>query len=347
MDGLNHPILQERAAAMAHYVYFGPLANCTLEVCNSKYSVYGYIPTFGANLAFAIVFVIAIVLHIGAGAWSGSVWFMWCAIAGCVDEILGYAGRLWMSRDLWNYRAFMVQVVCITTAPVFFCAAIYVLLAQTVTVFGPQLSRFNPKLFYWVFIICDMVSLILQGAGGALSAASSGANKAGVDLALTGLILQVATLVIFCALYVDYLWRLFKSPAFRARANRASPSRIMSFSARMKVFYAFEGLAIVMILLRCAFRVHELSKGYTPSNKVLRHENLFIGLEGVPIVIAVYALLVGHPGLVFDGTDHRSPISSSPKEHTEATGSSLEDGQQKEEPPSYVTQVTSQALISR
>lgn len=328
---------------MANYVYFGPHANCTLAVCNPKFSVYGYVPTFAANLAFAIAFVIAIVLHIGAGVWSGSAWFMWCVVAGCVDEILGYAGRLWMSRDLWNFRAFMMQIVCITTAPVFFCAAIYVLLAQTVTVFGPQLSRFNPKLFYWVFILCDMVSLVLQGAGGALSALSSGANKTGVDLALAGLVLQVATLAIFCALYADYLWRLFRSPAFRAKAAREDPSRMVSFSVRMSVFYAFEGLAVVLILLRCAVRVHELSKGYLPSNKMLRHEDMFIGLEGVPIVIAVYALLVGHPGLVFDGTDHRSPMSSSPKEHTGRTGSSIEDGQQKEAPPSYVTQVTSQA----
>lgn len=95
---------------MASYIFFGPHANCTLAVCNPKYSVYGYIPTFGANLAFAVVFLVAIILHVGAGAWSGSAWFMWCVVAGCVDEVLGYAGRLWMSRDLWNFRAFMMQI---------------------------------------------------------------------------------------------------------------------------------------------------------------------------------------------------------------------------------------------
>ncbi|KUI54341.1 Sphingoid long-chain base transporter RSB1 [Cytospora mali] len=343
MDSHNHPILQERAATMAHYVFFGPHANCTLTVCDPKYSIYGYIPTFGANLAFAIIFACAIALHVGLGVWSRSVWFMCCMVAGCLDEILGYAGRLWMSHDLWNFRAFMIQVVCISTAPVFFCAAIYVLLAQTVTVFGPQLSRFNPKLFYWVFIICDIISLALQGAGGALSAISIGENEVGVDIALAGLILQVATLVIFCALYADYLWRFFKSPAFQARTNRPNPSRTVSFIARMKVFYAFEAVAVVLILVRCASRVHELRKGYTPSNKMLRHENLFIGLEGIPIVIAVYALMIGHPGLVFDDIDHRSSISVSPKEHERRTGSSLEDGQQKEAPRTDVSQVTSQA----
>lgn len=126
-----------------------------------------------------------------------------------------------------------------------------------------------------------MVSLVLQGVGGALSAVSMGHDQTGVGLAITGLILQVVTLVIFCALYVDYLWRLFKSPEFKARIERANPSMLMSMKKRIKVFYAFEGLAVILILLRCAFRVYELSKGYTPSNKMLQHENMFIGLEGV------------------------------------------------------------------
>lgn len=166
--------------------------------------------------------------------------------------------------------------VCVTTAPVFFCAAIYVLLAKTITKFGSTLSRFNPSLFYWVFVSCDIVSLVLQAAGGALSSVSSGKNDRGVDLALSGLALQVITLVIFCALYTDYLWRYFKSERYKQRAIRQR-----SFGWRLKLFYAFESLAIVAILVRCAFRVHELKDGYNQSNRLLQQEGLFIGLEGV------------------------------------------------------------------
>ncbi|ROW17761.1 hypothetical protein VPNG_00723 [Cytospora leucostoma] len=345
MDGLGNPILQQRAATtVGGYVFFGPQANCTLAACSPKLSVYGYIPSFATNLAFVILFSLAMMLHMGIGAWSRSFFFMGCMAAGCIDEIVGYAGRMWMSHDLWNFRAFMIQIVCITTAPVFFSAAIYVMLAQTIIVFGPQFSRFNAKLLYWAFILCDVISLVLQGVGGTLSAMSSGENKAGVQLALAGLASQVATLVIFCALYADYLWRMLRSPSFRARANRPNPSRTMSLTARIKIFYAFEALAIALILMRCAFRVHELRKGYTPWNKMLRHEDLFIGLEGVPIVIAVYALVIGHPGLIFDGTDHRSPFSSSPpKSQTGRDDSSPEGGQQKETFPTYENQTKVQA----
>lgn len=105
---------------------------------------------------------------------------------------------------------------------------------------------------------------------------SSGKDSKGVDLALAGLALQVITLVIFCALYGDYLWRYFKSEEFKARASTQE-----SFGLRLRLFYASEALAIVMILVRCAFRVHELQKGYQPENEMLHREELFIGLEGV------------------------------------------------------------------
>jgi hypothetical protein len=117
---------------------------------------------------------------------------------------------------------------------------------------------------------------VLQAAGGALSSVSSGKNDKGIQLALAGLALQVITLVIFCALYGDYLWRYFKSGEFGARASTQQ-----SFGLRLKLFYAFEALAVVAILVRCAFRVHELRKGYKPENKMLHQEGLFIGLEGV------------------------------------------------------------------
>ena len=52
---------------------------------------------------------------------------------------------------------------------------------------SPVSSRFPPVLFYWVFIPCDVISLILQAAGGAMSASSNGENETGVDIALAGL----------------------------------------------------------------------------------------------------------------------------------------------------------------
>lgn len=130
---------------------------------------------------------------------------------------------------------------------------------------SPTLARFPPKLFYWVFIPCDIVSLALQGAGGAMSTSSSGSSQTGVNLALAGLGFQVFTLVFFSALFADYLIRL-------ARSGN-------SLDRRMKAFLGFLGLAVILTLARCIFRVDELSEGY--SGPLVANEALFIGLEGV------------------------------------------------------------------
>lgn len=57
-------------------------------------------------------------------------WFMGCMIAGCLDEILGYVGRILYWANPWAKTGFIMQIVTITIGPVFFSAAIYVLLSQ-------------------------------------------------------------------------------------------------------------------------------------------------------------------------------------------------------------------------
>lgn len=52
-------------------------------------------------------------------------------IAGCLSEIIGYAGRIVMYNNPFSFSAFMVQIIMITGAPVYFTAAIYVTLSKT------------------------------------------------------------------------------------------------------------------------------------------------------------------------------------------------------------------------
>lgn len=150
----------------------------------------------------------------------------------------------------------------------FYTAAIYVTLAAAINHFSPTLSRFPPRLFYAVFIPVDLVCLVLQAAGGALSTTSAGENAVGVDLALAGLSLQVGAMVVFAALFADYIFRYTRSSTAVAWA-----------APRVKLFFGFVIAAFLLILTRCAYRVAELHQGYAGS--LIRDQGLFIGLEGV------------------------------------------------------------------
>ena len=143
---------------------------------------------------------------------------------------------------------------------------------DSVLYLGPEYSRFTPKFFYWVFIPCDIVSLALQGAGGGLSSSSSGSSQVGVDIAIAGLSFQVATLAIFIALSLDYAVRRYKE-------NRRTSTLEGRLPAKFKLFITFLSIAIVLILIRCVYRIDELSDGYM--GPLIHNEGLFIGLEGV------------------------------------------------------------------
>lgn len=72
--------------------------------------------------------------------------------------------------------------------------------SYNVNYLGPEYFRVSPKLYYYLFITCDLISLTLQATGGAMSNNSKGSSQAGVNIAITGLSFQVFTLTVFMAL---------------------------------------------------------------------------------------------------------------------------------------------------
>ncbi|KAH7322724.1 RTA1 like protein-domain-containing protein [Stachybotrys elegans] len=269
-------------------ISFGPDANCTLELCPIEASVYQYRPSLPANIIFLVLFGLAVIVHGYLGFRWRSYLYMVLMQLGCIMGMVGYAGRIMMWVNPFSFIGFMLQVVFITSAPVFYTAAIYVTLARAINFFGPELARFDPKWLIWVFVPFDLVCLGLQAAGGALSTTSSGASQIGIDVAMAGLILQVIVLFFFCVLLGDYL----------VRYSRAGG---VTSGTRMKLFFGFLSLAVVLIFIRCVFRAYELSQGYRGS-ELITDEPLFIGLEAVLVVLSAFSLAIGHPGLVFNKT---------------------------------------------
>ena len=126
--------------------------------------------------------------------------------------------------------------------------------------YSPTLARFPTKFFAWIFVPVDILSLVLQGTGGGLSASSSGSSQVGVKIAMAGLILQVIMLIVFSVLFADYIFQYLKS-------NKSN-----HLGARDKLFFGFLALAVLTTLARCIFRADELKKGY--SGESIKHEGV-------------------------------------------------------------------------
>lgn len=206
--------------------------------------------------------------------------------------------------------------------------------------FAPELSRFRPNLFYWIFIPADVVCLIFQAVGGALTVVSAGTSDIGIDMALVGLSLQVVVMVTFCAFFGDYLIRYFRSGSTHKFGNRC------------RVFFAFMGLAVLLILARCAYRLVELRDGYR--GELIGDEPLFIALEGVyvlrdlptlapkdsmltgtrMVIAAVCCLMIGHPGFGFM------------KAEKDASGALMRDSHELDQLPSGAERETETSTMS-
>ena len=105
-----------------------------------------------------------------------------------------------------------------------------------------------------------------------MSSSSSGDSSAGVNIALAGLALQVVTLVAFILLVVDFV--------IRSRGVWSQKQLPNQF----KIFCAALTAATLLILIRCTYRVYELSEGYSRDSEALRDEGTFIGLESVYVI---------------------------------------------------------------
>lgn len=101
-------------------------------------------------------------------------------------------------------------IICITIAPVFFSAAIYIILSRIILHYGRQFSRFTPKTVSLTFMTFDFIALVLQAVGGAIADTAStgkGSDK-GTHIMVAGLSFQVLCLLLFVWVAAEFAWRV-------------------------------------------------------------------------------------------------------------------------------------------
>lgn len=160
---------------------------------------------------------------------------------------VGYVGRLFLHDDPFSDIGFKLNMVLLTIAPAFLTAAIYLTLKQATVVFGVELSRIRPTWYLYIFVTCDAMSMLLQGAGGAISAIAEEKQLLdnGVDIMIAGLVFQVFSLLVFLGLVLDYV-----NQCRRNWRTLSSHSRDLAKSARFQLFVGGIAVAFFCILTR-------------------------------------------------------------------------------------------------
>lgn len=217
-------------------------------------------------------------------------------------ELIGWASRTWAAKCPYNHDAFLSQIVTLIIAPVFFSAALYVLLGKLIRDLGRASSILSAKWYTIVFCTCDVVSLIIQAAGGAMAsmADTDEEQDRGTNIMEAGIGFQLATMTLFGVLLGDFAWRVLG----RRFGLRDAITR------ELKLVLIAIAISFVMIYIRSIYRTIELAQGWR--GHLITHEAYFIGLDAAIMVVAVAVFIPIDPAVMLYQRRKYNPAKVSP-----------------------------------
>lgn len=153
---------------------------CTLERCPLDWGYLHYRPSVPGNSFMLAAFASLTVPAIYLGIRHKVHLFTGCFMCGLLGEIAGYAGRIYLHKNPFNEKCFLVYLICTTIAPVFTAAAVYPTLARIVVVYGEDISRIRPRTYTLLFSGMDIAALVVQATGGGMAAVAYLKWKVGI-----------------------------------------------------------------------------------------------------------------------------------------------------------------------
>ncbi|KAL4967098.1 RTA1 domain-containing protein [Aspergillus stella-maris] len=239
-------------------------------------NIYGYVPSLAAGAVFTALFFLSAAGHVARFVVVRLTPSILLAI-GAIIELVGWAARIWSAKCPYNEAGFKTQVTLLVVGPVFFTAAIYLFLTQLIQHYGAQYSLLKPKLYLWIFISIDVLSLIIQAAGAGIASSQlgkpDGNPKRGSNVVAGGMIFQIVAMTVFVVFFAVFLKRLYGAlprTAVRKRDNNLILAIISS---------------LVVIYIRNIFRAVQLIQGFT--SYLFTTERFFIALDGAMMFVAV------------------------------------------------------------
>ncbi|KAH6693498.1 RTA1 like protein-domain-containing protein [Plectosphaerella plurivora] len=279
-------------------------ADCPVEA-----TIYGDYFTLGATATYATIlggFLAAQVpLAIRAKTWSYSAWLA----AGTGFEFIGYVCRSVMSKNPWNFEAFIAQNLCLVLGPTLVAASISITFKHIVLWYGPEHSLIRPRFYPWVFVGTDFISICIQAAGGGIASGAgtdASAFKLGNNMLLAGVSFQVVNMTFCGGLILAYVWRRRKAgPTHdtnkRGRSlppcARGTPEDVSRSGKRAKMFIWGLAVAYVAIVARCIYRIPEMAMGW--GSTLMQNEATFMSLDGAMLIVACGLLTILHPAIFF------------------------------------------------
>ncbi|KAM7196697.1 RTA1 like domain containing protein [Rhypophila sp. PSN 637] len=281
----------------------GPNGNVPVSACNAYYN---YDPQFAPSLAVAIIFGIITVIHI-VEAFLYKKKYSWVIIMGSLWETIAFAIHCLGTKDQQVAAYSVAWTLLFLLAPLWINAYAYMTFARMVQYWHPEQKVFlKAKTIGMWFVLADIVSFIIQAAGGVMASPGNDPEyiKRGLDIYTGGTALQQFFIFIFIGLMIVFQRRV--SQVGNVGYTYANETGGVPKKSYRPLLFALYG-TLLFITIRIMFRIVEFAKGFGPENPIPFNEVYIYALDVLPMMVALLILAVFHPGRFLIGPDSEFP----------------------------------------
>ncbi|EEU42503.1 uncharacterized protein NECHADRAFT_93370 [Fusarium vanettenii 77-13-4] len=249
---------------------------------SSGFKLYHYDPTIPGAVIFLLLFLATTAFHF----WQlirPRCWFM---LPLAIVEVVGYAARCKSGTQSpnWTLGPFIMQATLLLVAPALFAATIYMELGRIIAmVDGEGHVKIPLRWLTKIFVIGDVFSFMLQGAGAGLQAGGSlEALDNGSKIVVGGLFVQLICFGVFMVMAVSFDLSIRRAPTVRSLGGAPWKKHMMALY-----------IGSVFIMVRSVFRAIEYIQGF--DGYLLSHEPYMYVFDSVLMFLVMALFNWRHP----------------------------------------------------
>ncbi|CAK7226437.1 hypothetical protein SCUCBS95973_006199 [Sporothrix curviconia] len=273
----------------------GKYGNVPEDACNSNYN---FNPTFAPAVAFAVIYALLTAAHV-TQAFFHKKRYTWVIIMASLWETAAFVLHALGAHDQQNTGYALSWTLLFLLAPLWINGFVYMAFARTVYCYKPdhKVWRIAAAGMSKYFVWADVVTFLIQGAGGSMVVPGASANtvKIGIDVYMAGLGLQEFFILVFLSLMV-----IFHRDCLALERNGSltrAPGFLRGWRGMLYTLYVVLGL----ISFRLFYRIAEFAGGIKISNPVPFHEVYGYAMDAAPMALCLLLLSLMHPGRLLTG----------------------------------------------
>ncbi|KAF2179923.1 RTA1 like protein [Zopfia rhizophila CBS 207.26] len=221
---------------------------------SDTFMLYRYDPSMAAAVIFIILFILVTAIHLYQMIRT-RLWIFIPFVLGGFLQWIGYISRAMSASETphWTIGPYVVQTLLLLVAPALYAASIYMMLGRIIILTNGEIhSMVRLRWLTKIFVAGDVLSFVLQGAGGGIMTGGSlESMHMGEKIIIGGLVVQLLFFGFFLVTSAVFHVRMAKFPTTKAL------SISMPWERQLYALY----IASALIFVRSLFRLIEYAQG--------------------------------------------------------------------------------------